>query len=339
MISETHPRRLLLTLAALLLGLAAAGSAARPFEVWVEGTVVDQDGEPLEGVEVTITRERSDSEIREETDPEGRFRVLLFHADRSHTIRLDLPGYQSVTQPIPALEASSWDDREKSRARPEGNVLELELAMHSLESIEEGALEAPEDASPEARRRAATPIYNQGVEAAKSMLWVRAEERFRKALEIDPEMAPAWAALTKVLYERRRCQESLEVGETARRLVPRDLELHEIRIDCLRRTGESEKAWEAVQELAEKDPYRAAPAFMERAHLLYEVPDSEAALPVLERLLEAIPDHAEAHHLLGLVLLDLDRPEAAREALERYLELDPDADEAEDVRALLGALE
>ncbi len=265
--------------------------------------------------------------------------MLLFHADRSHTIRLDLPGHQSLTQPIPALEASSWDDREKSTKRPEGNVLELDFTMHSLESIEQGAAEAPEDASPEARQRAATPIYNQGVEAAKSMLWSRAEERFRTALGIDPEMGPAWAALAKVLYERRRCEESLEVGATARRLVPRDLELHEIRIECLRRTGESEKAWEAVQELAEKDPYRAASAFMERAHLLYEVPDSEAALPVLERLVEAIPDHAEAHHLLGLVLLDLDRPGAAREALERYLELEPSAEDAEDVRALLAELE
>lgn len=327
-----------LTSVALLLSLAAAGFSARPFEIWIEGTVVDQDGEPLDGVEVTVTREGSDSEIREETGRKGRFRVLLFHADREHTIRLDLPDYQSVTQPIPALEASSWDDRDRPTKRPEGNVLELDFTMRSLESIEQGAVEAPEDASPEARRRAATPIYNQGVYAAQSTLWARAEERFRAALEIDPEMGPAWAGLTKVLFERRRCEESLEAGERARELVPRDLELHEIRIECLRRTGETEKLREALDELAEKDPYRAAPGLMERAHLLYEARDSEAALEVLDRLVDAIPDHAGAHHLLGLVLLDLGRTDAAREALERYLELDPDAEDAGDVRALLAEL-
>lgn len=337
MIPEIHHRPLLAFLV-LLLGLAAAGSAARRFEVWVQGRVVDQDGEPLEGVEITVTREGSDSEIRDETNRRGHYRVLLFRGHREHTIRLDLPGYQSLTQPIPALEASSWDDREKSRARPEGNALELDFTMRSLESIEEGAAESPEDASPEARRRAATPIYNQGVYAAQSMLWVRAEERFRAALEIDPEMGPAWAGLAKVLYERRRCEESLEAGERARELVPRDLELLEIRIECLRRTGETEAMREAVDELAEKDPYRAAPSLMERAHLLYEARDSEAALSVLEGLVEAIPDHAGAHHLLGLVLLGLDRTEAAREALERYLELAPEAEDAEDVRALLAEL-
>lgn len=334
-----HLPVVLTALAGLLLALAPAGFAARAFEVWVQGRIVDEEGEPLEGVEITVARESSDTEIRGETDGKGRYRVLLFHGDREHRIRLDLAGYQSVEQAIPALESRSWDERRESAARPENGTLEIDFTLHSLESLERRAQEVPEDASPAERRRAATPIYNEGVSAAQRTLWARAEERFRAALEIDPEMGKAWSALAKVLYERRRCEESLEAGEKARELVPADLELLEIRIDCLRRKGETEKAAEALDELAAKDPYRAAPGLLERAHLLYEAHDSEAALPVLERLVEAIPDHADGHHLLGLVLLDLGRTEAARQALERYLELEPEGVEAEEVRELLEELD
>ena len=341
------PRPSLASLAVSLLvssGLLVLSSgplqAAQGFEVWVEGRVVDQDGEPLDGVRITVTREGSDTELREETGRRGRYRLFLLHGNLPHVFRLERDGYEGAEHEVRPITTRSHDERDRPARRPEGRTVELDFTLRSEESLARRAAEVPEDASPAARRRAATPIYNRGVEAAQKTLWSRAEERFREAVAIDPEMGEAHAGLAKVLFEQGECEESLEVGERARELEPRDPELWQIRYECLRWTGTAEEADRALDDLAERAPRLAAPGLMERARALYDAHDDpEAALREVERVLEADPAHARGHHLKGLVLLELRRTDEARQALERYLELAPDAWDAEDVRALLEDLE
>lgn len=313
---------------------------AQAFEVVVQGRVLDQDGEPLDGVRITVTREGSDRELQEETGRKGRYRVFLLHGNLPHVFRLEREGYEGAEHDVRPIETRSHDERDRPARRPEGGVLELDFTLRSEESLTRRAAEAPEDASPAARRRAATPIYNRGVEAAQKTLWSRAEERFREALEIDPEMGEAHAGLAKVLFEQGRCEESLEVGERARELEPADRELWQIGYECVRRTGTAEETARALDELAERAPRLAVPGLMARTRVLYDAHDDpDAALQAVERVLEADPGHARAHHLKGLVLLELRRTGEASEALERYLELAPDAWDAADVRALLEELE
>ncbi|MFP3939593.1 MAG: tetratricopeptide repeat protein [Thermoanaerobaculia bacterium] len=330
---------LILSLALLVLS-GGPLPGAQAFEVVVQGRVLDQDGEPLDGVRITVTREGSDRQLQEETDRKGRYRIFLLHGNLSHVFRLERDGYEGAEHDVRPIETRSHDERDRPARRPEGGVLELDFTLRSEESLTRQAAEVPEDASPAARRRAATTIYNEGVEAAQKTLWSRAEERFRAALAIDPEMGPARAALAKVLFEQGRCQESLEEGETARELEPADPELWQIRYECVRRTGTAGEVARALDELAERAPRLAVPGLMARARMRYDAHDDpDAALQSVERVLEADPAHARAHHLKGLVLLELRRTEAAREALERYLELAPDAWDAADVRALLEDLE
>lgn len=322
----------------LLLGVGPTAFAARQFEIWVQGRVLDQAGEPVEGVEITVTRERSRLRIQEETDAQGRYRVFLLDGRYEYLFELEREGYLSQERTLQPIETRSHDNRDRLARRPEGVYVDLDFTLRSVESIEREALEVPEAASPAARRRAATSIHNEGVEAAKRELWPQAEEKFRAAVRVDPELGKAQAALAKVLFEQRRCEESLEVAEVARELMPSDLELLNVRYHCLRRTGDTEKAAEALDELAERAPRLVTSELLAHAVELYEAHDSEAAVPVLERLVETVPDQARAHYYLGLALLDLGQAGAARAPLERFLELEPDAYDADDVRELLREL-
>jgi GT2 family glycosyltransferase len=62
--------------------------------------------------------------------------------------------------------------------------------------------------------------------------------------------------------------------------------------------------------------YAAAERAVEQGHWL-------AAEPLLQQVLEQVPSHAAAHHLLGKVWREQERPEAALEAQQRSCALDP----------------
>jgi tetratricopeptide (TPR) repeat protein len=63
--------------------------------------------------------------------------------------------------------------------------------------------------------------------------------------------------------------------------------------------------------------------------------DAEVAL---SRALEAKPDMAMGHYLLGMVSFNLNKKAAAKEHLQKYLELDPNGKEAATVKELLPLL-
>ncbi|HEY3123186.1 MAG TPA: tetratricopeptide repeat protein, partial [Thermoanaerobaculia bacterium] len=63
--------------------------------------------------------------------------------------------------------------------------------------------------------------------------------------------------------------------------------------------------------------------------------DAEAAL---SKAVEARPDLAMGHFLLGMVSFNLNKKAAAREHLQKYLELDPNGKEAATAKELLPLL-
>ncbi len=182
---------------------------------------------------------------------------------------------------------------------------------------------------------------------------------FRDALKLNPGMVEAWEYLGLALARLERLEEALEAtrravalnggaGETL--LTAAGLELRLGRLDAalgtwqaargqgfsdagmglrlgraLARGGRWASAAEVLGPLAEAGDRAAASVL---AAVLSESGRQEPARRLLESLLAADPNHAEAHQHLGLVFLRLGRMEAARAASARAVELEPERAEA-----------
>jgi hypothetical protein len=92
--------RLITALAIVVVVLAAAhafaGSQAR-----IAGRVVDSNGEPIAGAEITITS--ADVAAFEKivtTDKNGGFKVLILDATRRYLMHVEAKGYQSQERPF-----------------------------------------------------------------------------------------------------------------------------------------------------------------------------------------------------------------------------------------------
>lgn len=119
-----------------------------------------------------------------------------------------------------------------------------------------------------------------GVEALQAEDWETAEQRFQKATQMVPDMAPAWLGLSE-----------------ARRGLERPLE-----------------ALEAARQALTAAPELSAAAFAV-ARSLVELGSREEALTVLDKARALDPQSIDAHVLSSLVLRDLGRIEEARDLL------------------------
>ena len=68
----------------------------------------------------------------------------------------------------------------------------------------------------------------------------------------------------------------------------------------------------------------------------YDISDDEKAIPYFQKAVQLIPNHANAHLLLGLSYQALKRGDHARVHFQRVLELEPNHPQAARIRRWLG---
>jgi tetratricopeptide (TPR) repeat protein len=180
-------------------------------------------------------------------------------------------------------------------------------------------------------------VYNQGVEAFRAKDFEEALARFEEALELDPELSAAAAAIATLHYERGRYEEAAREAAALLELDPEDVKGRRLRFLALEAAG-SPEAEAALAAYAEVDPEAAVELLAEWAKESFEADRREDAERQLLRLLAISPDHPEAHYRLGLVYAGGGRPGEARQRLRRFLELAPDHPEAPAARRLLDEL-
>ena len=77
---------------------ALAGRADAASGATLAGTVLDDLGEPLEGIGVTIRGD--DLELTATTDKKGRFKIGVPDAEAQYEIRFDRDGFRPYTAPL-----------------------------------------------------------------------------------------------------------------------------------------------------------------------------------------------------------------------------------------------
>ena len=133
----------------------------------------------------------------------------------------------------------------------------------------------------------------------------QAASAYRRALALDPGLAPAYTNLGNIAY----------------------------------RSGDRGRAREGFETALALDPDQPEARF-NLANLILEEGDLELAVAELRRVLQVAPEFADAHFNLAVALERLGGRAQARAHLERYLKLEPEpaAPWAEQARALIARL-
>ncbi len=169
----------------------------------------------------------------------------------------------------------------------------------------------------------AIQAYNEGAMANQRGEVEAAIGKFQSALDLDPNLAEAHAALASVFYNQQRYDESLAALEQTLKLKPDHVPALRVSYLVHDTQGHLEEAGKAMDAYLALDPEGAANLLYQRADLDFRAGESGAATVALLKVLEAQPEMARAHYTLGLIYASGDTAKA-RQHLEKFIELAPD---------------
>ena len=291
----------LLTLIWIIPGLAFAGQKGR-----LIGKVVDPQGNPIPGVVVTATSPQIPSfrEVRT-TDKKGTFTVDFRQVDVTYHYRFDKAGYQST------------------EAQQEWHLEGTQDYQWTMYPVAVGGLPPASTSEP------AVLAFNGGVTALKAKDYATAEAKFKEAVGHDPNLVPAWVALSAVQVETGHNQQAAEAAEKAMALGSMDQAVLLSRWQAYRNLKDEAKAAEALKDL-EKVGRRAEEAkrIHNEAVALVKAGDNTGAFAKFQEALNVDPNLQAS--LLGLATagLKIGRNAEAAAAAEAILKADPKNEQA-----------
>lgn len=311
-----------------LFGLAAfialavpATATAAQFNATVRGKVTNADGEPLEGVKVTIRRAaqdptRPEEPVEVETDEDGNY--------NARNVPL---GDSFITFEYEGMEMH--EERRELRAGP----VRIDIAMQPAPVSEEFA-----------NAQVANEAYGLGIDAYSTGDYAAAVEQMNVALEtLDdiPENAESFAQIYAVLGAAHAQQQDLEAAVEAytRRIdyAPDDADAHLDLAQALSDAGDAAAAEEHFTAALELDPNDAVTQYNVGATMV-NAGDVAGGIARIERAIELRPEYPLAHKELGFAYARQEEYVKAVEALETYLEQAPEAEDAAQVRDFIVAL-
>lgn len=273
------------------------------------GAVVDNAGEPIPGVQVTVTSEELSSFHRTmTTDKRGSFR-LRFQSNQAQ-YRFDLlfekPGFQSFTVPLSPTLTQEMNE-------------EYVMDESTHEVVEShGDLSAVLTGS----SNAAIEAFNDGLSAQKGGDLATARERFEAATVADPELRPALIALGQVQLDQGDYSAALASADRALAMEEPSVDALRVKYQALRALGRSGEADEigTSLELAEGAVASARRVYNEGGEA-FKAGDHATALAKFREAIALDASLTEAHHAVATLELAAGNFEAASSSAERALAL------------------
>lgn len=185
----------------------------------------------------------------------------------------------------------------------------------------------------------AARIFNEGAEAARLGDATTARERFEEAVSVDPELAPAYAALARVYLIQKEYDKTVEAARKAYELDPGNPSVLRYEYEAHRLKGDEAAAQEVFAKLSDEDPAGTAGALYERGVAMFNAGDMAGATQAFEQSLQADPDQAKAHYHLGLAYVNTGDSAKAKQHLQRFLELAPEDVDAGTAKEMLDYLD
>jgi Tfp pilus assembly protein PilF len=308
--------------------LKMGGTAGASGQLSIAGKVVDATGQPLKGVEIEVTIEGISKTFDAKTKKKGKFNLRVPFKDVQYLAHARLDGYRHVNTEVAIAQ--------------DGNLL-VEITMEEDSGPVEGPVPVGEkaEAEPELTEEQVTAVeaYNEAVRAMKAGDRETAKANFAEATATDPELEEALTALAAIAYEDKDWETVADASEKLLRLRPDDLRVLQMAYVAHYMTGDAEGLASAARRLAELDPPMVERDMIRNAKSSFDGGKAALCQALMEVVVEARPDLAEAQLQLGMCCNAEGDAICAKEAFTTFLELAPDHVEAELARSLLEYLE
>jgi len=149
-----------------------------------------------------------------------------------------------------------------------------------------------------------------------------AESAFRKAIELDPSLAPVYYNLGIVLGNLERYDEAESAFRKAIELDPSDGDAYYNLGNLLKNLERYAEAESAYRKATELDPSHAI-AYSNLGILLKKLERYDEAESAYRKAIELNPSYAKAYYNLSIMLGNLERYDEAETAFSKAIELDP----------------
>jgi Flp pilus assembly protein TadD len=309
----------------------------------MRGFVKDENGNPIEGVTVTIEGIEIRRSYTVKTDKNGRYLHAGIPLQGTYRIVAKKEGFQS--DGIQGVRAGFGpDDPDRGPynfvLKPGASTkLSFEMTPEELEAMKKQQEES------EKRRAASAAVqqsFQEGLQFYNLNQFEQAAAAFNRAAEKDPEQVAVWANLGLTYHKMKRLEESLTSYEKALALKPDDAGIYQNMGSVYSDMGQPEKSREmyekAVNLTAATNPKAAAVQYYNMGVTFINTGKNDEAIEALMKALEADPQHAESHYQLGITYLGVNKMDESIASLKKYLELKPNGEEAETAKALIESL-
>ena len=182
---------------------------------------------------------------------------------------------------------------------------------------------------------AAQEVFRKGIDAYRAGDNDLAVEKFRQSIDLDPKFVNGYVMLGNVSLKQGDATQAAALAGKALELEPENANALRVRYDALRQLGDEAGAKQALDALIAGDPQWASTELYNHAVELFNTNEMVSAAAALERVVEAKPDDARAHFLLGMAKYNIGETDDARTHLSRFLELAPDDPDAALAREML----
>lgn len=150
---------------------------------------------------------------------------------------------------------------------------------------------------------------------------------YQRLLERQPDHAIALHNLGNIAMKQGRFEQSIDLYRRAIASEPAYVIAHYHLGDALRQSERPKEAFAAYQHVLTLSPRNARElaafddALYRLAALHIELGAADKAIPLLEELLRASPNHKNAHYAYGQALIQVGRSDDAQAAFARHLEI------------------
>lgn len=355
-------------LAALSMGAAMAQTGA------IAGKVIGEDGQPMKGAWVLISRTDIKGEYMVESNKKGEF----FHAGLplgTYDVACNVGGKKVKNK----IEGGEIVDSMKGVRTRLGDPIEVNFSLveraarrkaveqaaqtgtltpemsREMSKEQREALEKQmkERAAQMSKNKELNDAFNAGMAALNAKNFDEAVTQFAKASELDPKQHTVWANLAESYIGQAAAKpteaeaimaKGMDAWGKAIELKPDAPEYHNNYALALAKAKKYPEAEAELTKAATLDPPKAGTYFYNLGAVLTNIGQLEPAGSAFKKAIDADPNHADAQYQYGIYLMSKAQttadgkvvpPEGTAAAFQKYLELKPTGPFADSAKGMI----
>jgi tetratricopeptide (TPR) repeat protein len=331
-----------LSLVFLLLALTWSASPAMAQLGFVSGEVVDENDEPLQGVDIRIEGIDTPRRYSLKTDRRGRYIHAGINLQGTYRVIAEAEGYR--TDYVEGIRPGFSRDDERGiinfkLSKGTAQALDFEMTDEQRAELERQRAEAVRQAE---RMEKVQSDFDRAVTLYNSGQFEQAAATFERVIEVEKEQPVVWANLANAYARLQQHDKAVTAYNRAIELDPRNSGYLQNLGSIYSSMGDAESAREMYESAAslagQLNPKEAAISYYNMGVTYINAGQNEQAAEALRKAVELDPGHAESHYQLGITMIGLNDMDGAIAELRKYIEIAPIGENAEVAKALIEQL-